>query len=216
MINRNRTIVAGACLLFAAAHRLPAQNNTAEIFGGYTFSKADPEAPLPRSNMSGWNVGAGGYATNWFGAGFEISGLFGSVPAPSSSGVSGTAFNSKEYSYLVGPQFRFVNKARLQTNFKFMVGGVFGQANLPTTTSSANAQLLSNVGYSGFNETKFAMMLAVPVDIAVSRVIALRIQPGLYMTGFAPLGSGGSVAANQQQWNFRLSVGPVFRMGHRE
>jgi hypothetical protein len=216
MTNRNRMIVAGVCLLFAAAHRLPAQSNTAEIFGGFAYAKANPETPLPTTGMSGWNVGASGYATNWFGAGFEISGLFGSVAAPSSSGVSGTALNTKEYSYLVGPQLRFLNKARAQSSFKFMVGGVFGQANLAAGISSANALLLSNAGYSGFNETKFAMMMAVPVDISVSRLIALRIQPGIYMTDFAPLASGGSVSANQRQWNFRVSVGPVFRIGHRE
>ena len=215
MTNRNRMVVAGVCLLFAAAHRLPAQNNTAEIFGGYTFASANPETPLPRSGMSGWNVGATGYATNWFGVGFEISGLFGSVGAPSSSGVSGTALNTKEYSYLVGPQLRFVDKAKVQSSFKFMLGGVFGQANLPPI-STANAQLLSNVGYSGFNETKFAMMIAVPIDVSVSRLLAVRIQPGFYMTGFAPLASGGSVFANQQQWNFRVSLGPVFRLGHRD
>jgi hypothetical protein len=216
MTNRNRMIVAGVCLLFGGAYRLPAQGNTAEIFGGYTFSSANPETPLARSGMSGWNVGAGGYATNWFGAGFEISAVFGSVAAPSASGVSGTALNDKEYSYLVGPQFRFLDKARVQSSFKFMVGGVFGQANLPSSTSAGNAETLSAAGYNPFNETKFAMMMAVPVDIAINHLVALRIQPGLYMTGFAPLASGGSVFANQQQWNFRVSIGPVFHIGHRE
>jgi hypothetical protein len=207
-------IVAGACLLFAAAHRLPAQGNTAEIFGGYTYAKANPEPPLGRTGMSGWNVGAAGYATPWFGVGFEFAGLFGSVPAPSSSGVSGTALNTKEYSYMVGPQFRFVDKSRVQASIKWTVGGVFGQANLPSSMSPTNALALSNVGYSASNETKFAMMFAVPVDVTLSRLVGLRIQPGIYMTGFAPLAGGGSVAANQQQWNFRLSVGPVFRLGH--
>ena len=214
MTNCNRMIVGAVCLLFAAAHCLPAQGSTAEIFGGYTYANANPETPLPKAGMSGWNVGAAGYANSRIGVGFEISGLFGSVGAPASSGVSGTAINTKEYSYLVGPQFRFLDKAKVQSSFKFMVGGVFGQANLPSSIAPANALLLSNAGYSGFNETKFAMMLAVPVDISVTRLVGLRIQPGLYMTGFAPLGSGGSVSANQQQWNFRVSVGPVFRFGH--
>ena len=216
MTNRNRTIVSGVCLLLAAAVRLPAQRNTAEIFGGYTFTSANPEAPLSRTSMSGWNVGAAGYATNWFGAGFEISGVFGSVGAPSGSGVPGTALNTKEYSYLVGPQFRFLDKARVQSSFKFMLGGVFGQANLAAGTSSAGIETLSTAGYNTFNETKLAMMMALPVDIAVSRLIALRVQPGIYMTDFAPLASGGSVFGNLQQWNFRISVGPVFRIGHRE
>lgn len=216
MANRNRMIVGGVCVLFAAAHRLPAQNNTAEIYGGYTFTHANPEVPLPRTGMSGWNVGASGYATNWFGAGFEISGLFGSVGAPSSSGVSGTALNTKEYSYLVGPQFRFLDTKRVQSAFKFMLGGAFGQANLAAGTGATSIQALSTAGYNTFNETKLALMLAVPVDVSVSRLLAIRVQPGLYMTDFAPLASGGSVFPNQREWNFRISVGPVFRMGRRE
>ena len=214
MTNRNRIIVAGACLLFAAAHRLPAQGTTAEVYGGYTYINANPETPLPKTGMSGWNGGASGYANSWFGAGFEISAAFGSIGAPASTSLSGTALNVKEYSYLVGPQFRFLDKAKVQSSFRWLVGGVFGQANLPSTTSSGNAQTLSAAGYSGFNETKFAMMFAVPVDIAVNRLFALRLEPGIYLTDFAPLASGGSVAANQHQWNFRMSVGPVFRFGH--
>jgi hypothetical protein len=209
-------IVAGACMLFAAAQRLPAQHNTAEIYGGFTYANANPEIPLPSSSMTGWNVGASGYATNWFGAGFEISGLFGTIPAPSGSGISGTALNDKEYSYLVGPQVRFLDKKAVQSSFKFMVGGVFGQANLAAGLGATSIQALGTAGYNTFNETKLALMLAVPIDVAVSRLIALRVQPALYMTDFAPLASGGSVAANQSQWNFRISVGPVFRLGHRE
>ena len=215
MANRNRIIVGGVCLLFAAAQRLPAQNNTAEIYGGYTFSHANPETPLPRTGMSGWNVGAAAYATNWFGAGFEISGLFGSVGAPSSAGVSGTALNDKEYSYLVGPQFRFLNKKSVQSAFKFMIGGAFGQANLAAGLGASGIQTLSTAGYNTFNETKLALMMSVPVDVSITRLLALRVQPGLYMTDFAPLASGGSVFPNQKEWNFRISVGPVFRLGHR-
>jgi len=207
-------VVAGFCFLLAAAHRLPAQGNAAEIYGGYTYTNANPETPLPKTGMSGWNVGAAGYATSWFGAGFEFSGVFGSIAAPSASGVSGTALNTKEYSYVVGPQFRYLNMAKVQSSFKWMVGGVFGQANLPSTTSPANALNLATAGYQTSSETKFAMLLAVPVDVTVSRLVGLRIEPAIYMTDFAPLASGGSVAANQHQWNFRLSVGPVFRLGH--
>ena len=214
MTNRNRMIVTGACLLFAAVQSLSAQSNTAEIYGGYTYIHANPETPLPRSGMSGWNVGAAGFANKWFGAGFEFSGVFGSLGAPSGSGVSGTAINTKEYSYLVGPQVRFLNMEKFQGQFKWMIGGVFGQATVPSSTSSDNAQLLSAAGYQGFNETKLAMMFALPVDASVSRLVGIRIEPAIFMTDFAPLASGGNVFGNQHQWNFRLSIGPVFRLGH--
>jgi hypothetical protein len=213
MINRYRIAVTGACLLVAAAQRLPAQGNPAEIFGGFTYAHANPETPLPRTTLGGWGVGATGYANSWFGAGFEIAGQFGSLSAPSSSGVTGTALNVKEYSYLVGPQFRFLDTAKVQSSFRWLIGGVFGQANLPSTESAANVQALSAVGYNTSNETKLAMMFAVPVDVSLCRLLALRIEPSLYMTDFAPSVGGGSVAANQHQWNFRFMIGPVFRLG---
>lgn len=216
MTNRNRIIAGGICVLFAAAHRLPAQGTAAEMYGGFTYTSANPQTPLPRTGMNGWNAGASGYANRWFGAGFEVSAVFGSNTAPSSTGVSGTALNDKEYSYLVGPQFRFVDTARVQSSFKFMVGGVFGQSNLAANLSTTNIEALANAGYNVFNETKFAMMMAVPLDISVNRLLGIRIEPGVYMTGFAPLAGGGNVYANQQQWNFRVSVGPVFRVGHQE
>lgn len=211
----NRTVFAGLCILAAAATRLPAQGTTAEVFGGYTYTNANPEAPLPRTGMNGWNAGAAGYATKWFGAGAEISGVFGSLGSPSGSGLSGTALNTKEYSYMAGPQFRFIDTEKLQTSVKVLFGGVFGQANLPTSISADNAQTLSGAGYAGFNQTKFAMMFAAPVDVSLSRLIAIRVEPGLYMTDFAPAAAAGSVGhMNQKQWNFRMSIGPVFRFGH--
>jgi hypothetical protein len=201
MSNRNRLVLAGFCFFFAAAVRLPAQGNTAEIFGGYSYTKANPEAPLPKQNMNGWFTGASGYMTKWFGASVEIAAGFGSAPAPSS--IGGTALNFKEYSYMAGPQFRFVNTKRLQTSFKWLLGGAFGQANLPTSTSPANVQALAGAGYLGFNQTKFAMMFAVPVDVSVSKLVAFRFEPGVYVTDFN----------KTKQSNFRFGFGPVFRFG---
>jgi hypothetical protein len=198
---RNLTLVFG--LLFAVVLRLPAQNNTAEVFGGYTYAKVNPEAPLPKENSSGWFGGVTGYAFPWFAATVEISAVFGSSPAPSS--VGGTALNFKEYSYMAGPQFRFVDKAKVQSSFKVLLGGAFGQANLPSTESAANTQALAAAGYSGFNQTKFAALFAVPVDFTVSRHLGIRVEPGIYLTDYN----------KTTQSNFRLSIGPVFRLGAR-
>ena len=66
-----------------------------------------------------------------------------------------------------------------------MIGGVFGQASIPST-SSAYTQQLSVAGYTGFNETKLAMMFSVPVDVTVSRLLGFRMEPAIYMTDFAP------------------------------
>jgi hypothetical protein len=203
MDRRYRNIAVGFCLLFAVAGRLPAQNNTAEVFGGYSYAKINPEAPLPKQSSSGWFGGVTGYAFPWFGATAEIAAQFGSAPAP--SGIGGTAINFKEYSYLAGPQFRFVDKARVQSSFKVLLGGVFGQAHLPSTESATNTQLLAAAGYTAFNQTKFAALFALPVDVTITKMIGIRVEPGLYLTDFNKTSQG----------NFRFSVGPVFRFGAR-
>jgi hypothetical protein len=192
------------CLSLAAATRLAAQGNSAEVFGGYSYSKANPEAPLPKESMHGWMGGATGYVQKWFGASVEISAGFGSSPAPSS--IGGTALNFKEYSYMAGPQFRFFDTKRVQTSVKWLFGGAFGQANLPSQTPPATVQALAQAGYLGFNQTKFAMLVGVPVDLSVSRLIGIRFEPGLYMTDFN----------KTKQSNFRFSVGPVFRFGGKD
>ena len=60
--------------------------------------------------MNGWVGSAEGYATKWFGVGFEIAGQFGSIPVR--NGITAPSLSSKEYSYMAGPQFRFLNQAR--------------------------------------------------------------------------------------------------------
>lgn len=195
-----RILIAGFGMLFAVALRLPAQGNTAEVYGGYSFTRAYPVPNLPKETMSGWVGSATGYANHWFGASVEISAGFGSTSAP---GVQAPALHFKEYSYLAGPQFRFVDTKKLQTSLKVLIGGAFGQVNLSSSTTPDQAQSLANAGYAGFNQTKFAALFAVPVDIGVSKLVALRFEPGIYLTDFS----------KSKEANFRFSIGPVFRFG---
>jgi len=188
----------------AFALPLLAQNNTAEVYGGFGFTIANPEAGIARQNMDGWVGSATGYAREWFGVGVEISGQFGNIPAP--SGITTPELSFKEYSYMAGPQFRFLDKARVQSSVRLLVGGVFGQVNLAYSSTPTAISQLGSAGYLGFNQTKFAALFAVPVDVTVTRLIAIRVEPGLYLTNFNQSGQG----------NFRISVGPVFRFGKRE
>ena len=201
MFKLNRQIIIGLCFMFVAAHCLSAQS--AELFGGYSYAKGNPLVLLPKQNMNGWVGSAAGYANKWFGAGLEVAGQFGTLPPP--SGVTAPNLTFKEYSYLAGPQFRFVNTGKVQVAGKFLLGGVFGQVNLDKATNAAASAQLAAAGYSGFNQTKFAMLAAVPVDVSVTRLVAIRVEPGLYLTDFS----------KTKQSNFRLSVGPVFRFGGR-
>jgi hypothetical protein len=201
MGNRNRVVVTGLFLLAACVPRLPAQDNTADLFGGYTYAKANPESPLPKTNMHGWAGSAAAFPASWFGVGTEISAVFGDIAPP--SGVSGPGLHAKEYTYLAGPQLRFVNLERVQSSFKLLLGGVFGQVRLDASTTAAAAQQLGAAGYSSFDQTKFAALFAVPVDVTITKLMAWRVEPGLYLTDFN----------RTKQSNFRFSTGLVFRFG---
>jgi hypothetical protein len=202
MLHRERILMGGICLLLAAAPALFAQSNTAEVFGGYDYSKVDPETNLPRVSSNGWAVSAAALPTKWFGVGIEISGVFGNIPVPTS--ISAPDLHEKEYSYLVGPQFRFLNKSRVQSQVKMYVGGAFSKVSLDAMTSPGAISQLGSAGYGEFTQTKFAAMLAVPVDVSITKMIAVRVEPAIYLTNFNESGQG----------NFRVTIGPVFRFGN--
>ena len=198
-MKRYQVVIAGLGLLFAGGGCLPAQSNTAEVFGGYAYAKINPESNLPKENAHGWMAGAAGYANRWVGAGFEIAGQFGTIAAP--GGAPNPSF--KEYSYLVGPQLRYLNTKSAQAGVKILLGGVFGQARLDSSTTPAQTQALTAAGISNFDQTKFALLLSFPVDVSVTKLLAIRAEPGFFRTSF-----------NQDhQGNFRFTVGPVFRFG---
>ena len=201
MVHRKVSLMGGV-LLLATAPVIWAQSNTAEVYGGYDYSKVDPETNLQRVSSSGWLVGAAALPLKWFGVGMEVSAVFGNIPVPTS--ITAPELHEKEYSYLVGPQFRFLNKERVQSQVKMYVGGAFSKVSLDGNTSPAAISQLGAAGYNDFTQIKFAAMLAIPVDVAVTKLIAIRVEPGIYLTNFNQSGQG----------NFRVSVGPVFRFGN--
>lgn len=199
----HRVVAVAFCLTFLAGC-LTAQSNIAEIYGGYAYSKTNPQSLLPNTNMNGWVASATGYPAWWFGVDLEVSAVFGDSTPPASTGAS--PFHAKEYSYLAGPRIRFLNKSKVQAGGKILFGGVFGQMNPSSQLTPAGAQAAAVFGYGGFSQTKFAALFAVPIDVTIRKSLAWRVEPGFYLTGF-----------NQQyQNNFRFSTGPVFRFGHHE
>ncbi len=201
MTNRNRLLIAGLCTLAAAVQQLPAQDNKAELYGGYVYTKVNPEAPLPKSSFNGWVGSVNGYVNRYLGFGGEISAVFGDIGKE----VTTPGVHAKEYSYLFGPTVRFVNHAKAQVGVRVLLGGAFAQARFASATTDSQIQSFAKAGYSPFDQTKFAMLIAVPFDYSVSKAIGVRVEPGMYLTDFN----------YTKQWNFRLSVGPVFRFGSR-
>ena len=201
MANLTRNHLAGLCLFVAAVPCLPAQGPSAELFGGYTYQKSNPAVGLPKQTMNGYVAGVAGYVNRWFGVGMEISTVTGSLPAP--AGITAPSLNLHERNFLAGPQLRVIKTDRIQVAGKLMLGGAFGQVKLDPATPATSVLALATAGYSGLNQTKFAMMAAAPVDISVTKLIAIRVEPGWYLTDYS----------KTKVSNFRFSIGPVFRFG---
>jgi opacity protein-like surface antigen len=186
MARINRVFAFGLFAILSALPHLDAQiHNLAELYGGVNFTSASPDPIVPKENLTGFVFGVGAYANSWFGANFQVSKQYGTVPSSNSSFASASLHES---TYMAGPQFRFLNRTNIGASFRALLGGVQGQVFQPGSMES---------------QTRFAVMLGVGVDVGVTKRVAIRVEPGLYRTSF-----------NQQnQNNFRISFGPVFRFG---
>lgn len=186
MARINRLFAFGLFAMLCALPRLDAQiHDLAELYGGFNLTPASPDPIVPKANLSGFVFGVGAYANPLFGAAFEVSKQYGTAPSSAGSFASASLHES---SYLAGPQIRFLNRTNINASFRALLGGVQGQVFQPGSQES---------------QTRFALMLGVGVDVGVTKHVAIRVEPGLYRTSF-----------NQQnQNNFRISFGPVFRFG---
>ena len=73
----------------------------------------------------------------------------------------------------------------METSFRALVGGAY--AHVPSAA------------YNVPSESTFAALVGSNVDFKLSRRVALRFSPGVYVTRYG---------ADQTQKNFRFSVGP--------
>lgn len=186
MTNRSRLAALGIFTLLAGMPRLAAQmRDIVELYGGYNYAKANPNPALPKQNLNGFVFGVGPYVNSWFGAAFEVSKQYGTVGS-STPGFANASLH--ESSYLAGPQFRFLNRKNVNADFRALLGGVQGQIFQPGSQAS---------------QTRFAVFLGAGFDFGITRMLAFRVEPGLFRTSFSQ--------ANQN--NFRISFGPVFRFG---
>jgi hypothetical protein len=187
MTTLNRIAGFALCALAAGLPHLSAQtSDIVELYGGFNYTNTTPEAVVPKAGLDGFVVGVGAFAFHWFGAAFELSKQYGTV---SSSGGTFANADLHESSFLAGPQFRFLNTKHVSATAKTLLGGVQGQVFQPGSQES---------------QTRFAVMLGANVDIGITKMLAFRVEPGIYRTSFD----------HQNQNSFRISFGPVLRFGH--
>jgi len=173
-----------------------------EIFGGYSYIRADSFSPF---NTSGWEASATGNFNRFLGLEVDLSDHFNSPPVTSNA-------HSNEFSFLFGPHFAFRAIPRVNPFVHFLVGGTRG------TVSSALAfacPAVCAVGQpcpppctpSSFTQqTQTVVTTAVGggVDVKAARFAWIRVIQADYLR---------EPFSGDTQNNLRVSFGVVLRFG---
>jgi hypothetical protein len=189
MTNRVRMMFLSGALAAAAAPHLGAQK--VELFGRFKLANITPEQDYSSFRMSGWNTSATYYPTHRLGLTADFAGYYGTAQVPASIAPGQPDVDVRQYSFMGGPQIRLIHTKMFDTSVKALIGAAHGY--VPDATT--------------LDETKIAALVGSNIDLKVTRHVALRFSPGLYITKFGP---------DQTQKSFSFSVGPVFRFGGNE
>ena len=164
----------------------------AELFGGYSYMRfniGDIGVDQTAFNLNGWNASLAINANKNVGFVADFDGHYGS-PSVTVGGVTG---NSKVrlHNFLFGPKFSYRGE-KAQPFVHALFGGAHG------STDDVSGSFIGTT-----SDTAFAMALGGGVDIKVNNRFAIRaVQADYLMTKFV----------DNQQNNFRLSFGVVFRL----
>jgi len=167
-----------------------------EIYGGFAYSHFDAGPNLLQgSNLGGFDANVRGY--------YGTSGA-----APNCGSCSGSGSNAgpiegpfvSEHMFLGGPEYRLVRNEHAALMLHAFVGGAYGDF-----TRGLNGVPPQNVGFFS-NQFTTAMAMGGSLDLNRSPRLVFRIAPDATLTDF-----GGNGFEEQ----FAISVGVVYRMGHR-
>jgi hypothetical protein len=184
-------IVMSCALALIGFQHMNAQST--EVFGGFTTGQMKPEG-TDQPTMNGWNASFTRYVTPRFGITGDVAGYYGTAHPTDSNGTS-NPLDLRQYSFMAGPQFRLLHTQRFDTSVRALFGGAYGY--LPGMSESSNLRA---------EDSGFSSLFGGNFDLHLTRKVALRFSPGIYLTQF-----GG-----ETQKNFRFSVGPVFHFGGGE
>jgi opacity protein-like surface antigen len=186
-----RKILLGSFLILLVPLAAMAQPDypRAEVFGGYSYFRANPD----EFNLHGWNASVAVNINEWLGVEGDFSGHYGS---PSYYGFSIPYTDISSLTYMAGPKLTY-RAGSVAPFAHFLIGGA------RAATSAYGISL---------SDTALAAAVGGGIDIQVSEHVAIRaIQADYLMTRFetgpAILFSG----FDDRQNNFRLSAGIVFR-----
>ncbi len=189
------TIILAAFALGAAQPAHAQDTPKWEIFGGYTYMRANIIVSGAQFNMNGGSGSVAYNLNNWFG-------LVGDVGVTHQGAVASQPFSLTVTTYQFGPRVTWRTKRHINVFAQALIGG--GHAG-GTLYSSSLGTGLAPLGTS--NDFNFSA--GGGVDWKVNHNFSIRLVEAEYLHTQFPN------AVNATQNNFRLSAGVVFSFGKR-
>lgn len=170
-----------------------------EVYGGSGYLRFRPGKSLQQMNEGAWNVGFTRYFRPLWGFTADLRGYYGSAY------VGLNSYNIfqpsiSEYSFMLGPQYRILQRERWGISGQVLAGASKGIFN---GDSAAFPGTLLGMWKNG---TTFAWSLGMPIDYNVSPGLAIRIMPDYWWTNFSPV---------PQIKNLGVTGGLVYRFGRQ-
>jgi opacity protein-like surface antigen len=133
-----------------------------ELYGGYSYLKANLNGPGPSFHLNGGSASATENFNNWFGGRVEFSAFSGTS--------AGTSVTAQTITY--GPVFSYRKSQRFTPYAHAQVGAVH-----------------ASQGYLGISQSafKFAMTTGGGVDFNINQRAAIRVQADYLLTRFLGL-----------------------------
>ena len=186
-----RTVLLGLCLVLSVPLASVAQDEfpKAEVFGGYSYFRANPDD----FNLHGWDASVTGNITGWFGVEGDFSGHYGS---PSVYGFNVPMVDISSHTFMAGPKFTYRSGAVAP----------FGHFLIGAARAATGAYGIT------LSDTALAAAIGGGIDIKVNDRFAVRaIQADYLMTRFKVGPAIAFSGLDDRQDNFRLSAGIVIR-----
>jgi hypothetical protein len=171
-----------------------------EAYGGGGYTRFRPGSSLQHINESAWNGGVTDYLWGRLGLTGDLRGYYGNAfITPNPYNIFKPSIS--EYSFMAGPQYRFVRREHWAIGGQVLVGATKGNFN----ASSSLVPPGTFVGlWPGGMSVSFAA--GVPIDYNIGPGFAVRIQPGYWLTNFG---------STTQIKNLGFQSGIVYRFGRQ-
>ena len=170
-----------------------------EVYGGGGYTRFRPGESLQHMNESAWNVGFTDYLWGRTGLTADLRGYYGTAfTYPGPYNIFKPSIS--EYSFMAGPQYRFVRREHWAISGQVLLGGSKGNFN------ANGAELPGTFVGLWSNGTNVSFAAGVPIDYNLSPGLAFRLQPGYWLTTFSN---------TPQVKNLGFTAGLVFRFGRQ-